>query len=69
MISSSFITIAGTAVVLVLIRFVTHLRGATADRREGTIVISVLTAAALLHILRPNVPCVRLDETRLASLT
>jgi hypothetical protein len=64
MISSSFITIAGTAaVVLVLIGFVTHLRGATAGRRDGAIAISVLTASALLHILRPNVPCDRLDET------
>jgi hypothetical protein len=69
MISTSFTTIAcAVAVALSLIHFGRHLGGSTTNKRHHAIVISVLTAAALLHMLRPNAPCVRLDENRLASL-
>ena len=68
MISSSFTTTAcAIAVILVLIRFGRE-RGAATERAYGVIVIAVLAVAALLHIARPNVPCVRLNGTSLASL-
>lgn len=68
MISSSFTTTAcALAVVFALIRFGRR-RGAATDTRYGAIVIAVLAVAALLHIVRPNVPCVRLNGTSLTSL-
>ena len=68
MISSSFtITACAMAVILVLIRFGRH-RGAARERAYGAIIIAVLAMAALLHIVRPNLPCVRLNGTSLASL-
>lgn len=68
MISSSFTTTAcAMAVILVVIR-IGRRRVAATDRRYGAIMIAVLAMAALLHVFRPNVPCVRLDEARLASL-
>ena len=68
MISSSFTTTScAMAAILVLIRLGRH-RGAATDRAYGAIVIAVFAVAALLHIVRPNVPCVRLNGTSLASL-
>ena len=68
MISGSFpITACAMVMLLVLIRFGGN-KAAAANRRYVAVVVTVLAVAAILHILRPNAPCVRLNETRLASL-
>ena len=68
MISGSFtITAWAMVMLLVLIRFGGH-KAAAANRRYVAVVVAVLAVAAILQILRPNAQCVRLNETRLASL-
>ena len=37
------------------------------ERRMYSIIACFLIAAALLYTFRPNVPCIRMNETRLAS--
>ncbi len=68
MISGSFTTTACAMVLLLaLIRAGGHKAAAT-NTRYVAVVIAVLAVAAILHILRPNAQCVRLNEIRLASL-
>jgi hypothetical protein len=66
MISTSFITIASaSAVGLVVISWPRRPQCAAGDRIYA-VIASLLVAAALLYTFRPNVPCIRINETRLA---
>jgi len=66
MISTSFITIAcASAVGLVVISWPRRSQLATGDRMYA-VVACLVVAAAILYTFRPNVPCIRINETRLA---
>ena len=66
MISTSFITIASaSAVGLVVISWPRRSQFAAGDKVYA-VIACLLIAAALLYTFRPNVPCIRLNETRLA---
>lgn len=69
MISTSVITIAcAFAVALFFVHFGRQAPGSPTSRIQHAIVISILAAAALLNMFRPNAECIRLDENHPASL-